>query len=211
MPSYTIEYAFGRDSSDYPTRMAAIRNILERWEDDEVNCAGIMTFLKNNGYDFDGLADDDLAGISKDMRLKIGDAVRSLCSSGKGETSDEAMQLEFIGELSLIDVCETMPCYVVEYEGDVLGDGGTLIETIEEIMLMWATGDLDARGTLTFLRAKGVSDFNDLTEDDIDEGAEFDLLREIGAAVIKICKDGGILVQEEFVVALENVTVVRVQ
>jgi hypothetical protein len=186
--------------------MAAILNILERWEDDEISCAGIMAFLKNNGHDFDGLTDDDLDGISKDMRLTIGDAVRSLCSSG-----GEDMQLEFIGELSLIDVCETMPCYVVEYEGDVLGDGCTLIETIEEIMLMWATGDIDARGTLTFLLAKGVSDFKDLTEDDIDEGTDFDLLREIGAAVIKICKEGGEPVQEEFVEALEHVKVVRVR
>lgn len=208
MTTYTIEYAFGPDSSDYPTRMAAIRNILERWEDDEISCAGIMAFLKNNGHDFDGLTDDDLDDMSKETRLKIGDAVRALCSAG-----GEEMELEFIRDLPLIDVCETTPCYVVEYEGDVMGDsgGGTLIETIEEIMLMWATGDIDARGTLTFLRAKGVSDFKDLTEDDIDEGTDFDLLREIGAVVTKICKEGGVPVQEEFIAALEHVKVIRLR
>ena len=66
MNTYTIEYAGGFDSGGYESLMEAIRVILERWEDDEINATGIMAFLKANGRDFGVITDDNLADTDKD-------------------------------------------------------------------------------------------------------------------------------------------------
>lgn len=207
--AYKIVYAFGIDSADYPTRIGAIRNILERWEDNEINCTGIMAFLKKNGHDFDGLTDDDLddegCKVTKETRLEISDAVRALCSS-----EGEEMELGFIRELAFIDVCETSPSYAIEYEGDEIGEYTSLIGAIKDILNMWADNDIDAYGTLSFLQAHGHTIVNGLTDDDINEGTDTSLLRAISAAVIKVCEAGGEPVQEEFITALKDIKMIRV-
>lgn len=100
MSTFAIYYAGGFDSGGYETLIAVIRVILERWEDDEITCTGIMAFLKANGRVFDGITDDNLADTSKDTRLSISDAVVEVCAGG-----GDAAQKAFVEALTpLIEV-----------------------------------------------------------------------------------------------------------
>lgn len=203
MNTYTIDYAGGFDSGGYESPMEAIRVILERWEDDEINATGIMAFLKANGRDFGVITDDNLADTDKDTRLTISDAVVEICIRG-GASSQKAF-IEAL--LPLIEVRE-IATYALEYEGDIIPceHCRNLMDLIEEILTMWADDDIDAHGTLAFLKKHGRN-FDGLTDDEIDECTATSLLGKIGEAVIDVCSTGGKDVQEAYIAALTHIKV----
>jgi hypothetical protein len=204
MPTYTIYYAGGKDSEGYTTLIDVIRVILERWEDDEINATGIMAFLKANGRDFGDITDDNLADTSKDIRLTISDAVVEICSRGSASS-----QKAFVTALlPLIEVSENNT-YALEYEGDIITceNCSNLMDVIRHITQMWADGDIDAHGTLNFLKAHG-HDFNGLTDDDINEDTSAQLLSKISETLIDVCSTGGKDVYEAYIAALTHIKVV---
>lgn len=83
-----------------------------------------------------------------------------------------------------------MPSYTIKYEGgDYPADGcKILLDVIKVILCDWVDREIDAKGTVEFLKAR-CHDFG-ITDADIDEGTYERLLKKMSTAAMKICTEG---------------------
>jgi hypothetical protein len=197
MSSYTIYYAKDVAPDDWDSLLDTISTLIERWVENEIKFVGIATFLKEHGSDFDDLTDEN---ATRELRLSVGKAAIEICTAG-----GEAVQRAFIRTLHLGEFLKKS-FYNVSYEGIPHTD--SLLYVIMDILSSWIKGRINAHGTLAFLKTQG-HDFG-ITDDDVNACTDAALMSTIVTAAVKVCKEGGILVQQEFVAALEHVTVVRV-
>lgn len=203
MPSYTIVYTGSLASKGDDSYQNIILDLLERWKSGEINCYGIMAFLKSQGCDFDGLTDEEINNeANREMRTAVAEATQAIFEDSDSDSEestqpaapDEELQKAFVVAIQCIE----LPCKE---------HCSNLMDVIRDLMDMWPEGDVDAHGTLAFLKENG-HDIG-LLDDDVSESTDTALLRRASEALIEVCSSGGEDVQKAYIAALKYIKVVE--
>lgn len=88
----------------------------------------------------------------------------------------------------------------LEYE-----DCDTLDEVLMQLLAEWAAGDVDLHGTFGFLAGHG-QEFG-ITDDDVDEGTDGDLLGRAGEAVLDLCVGNEVRTREYLIAIGDHVRI----
>ncbi len=87
-------------------------------------------------------------------------------------------------------------------------DCDTVLDVIQQLLADWTSGDADMHGTFAFLAAHGM-DFG-ITDDQVDEGTDGDLLDRAGEAVLALCADDEAVTREYLIAVGDRVQIVEV-
>lgn len=212
MPSYTIEYTGSFAAEGEDSQLEMIMDLLERWKEGEIKCYGIMAFLQAQGCDFDGLTDEEInKDTHKELRASIAAAAQVIFedSDSNSEEDSEGNGIEEAHEESRKGDEEIQKAFVeaIQYVELPLPECTSLLDVIRDIMLMWPEGNIDAYGTLAFLKEKG-HDFG-LVDDEADDSTHSALMYSAAAAVNDICREGSEEVQRAYIASLKYIKVIE--